>query len=354
MQDPRERPFERAEAADRAHEQFQDERSDFLVVSEAVGASSRRRSSTRNRTASWRSELREHFLSHRRMREWRDVHRQLAALAGELHMRVNETPATLRADPPRAARGAARQHRHARATTAGEYSARAASSSSIFPGSGCARSSRNGCWRRSSSRRRGSTRAAPRASSPSGSRPLAGDLVKRHYSDPHWEKERAHGDGVRARHAATGSRSCRGGACTTARSIRWKRARSSSAARWWPASSRRARRSSRTTASSSRSCEALEHKARRRDVLVDEETIYAFYDARDPEGIVQRRGLRARGGEEAERANPKLLFLTREYLMRHARRRHHARRCFPTRIARGGRRAQARATASSRGIRSTA
>src|SRR6185436_1079259 len=62
--------------------------------------------------------------------------------------------------------------------------------------------------------------------------------------------------------------------------------------------------------------EALEHKARRRDVLVDEGAIFAFYDALVPEGIVNGAGFEA-WREEAERASPKLLHLTREYLMRH-------------------------------------
>lgn len=61
----------------------------------------------------------------------------------------------------------------------------------------------------------------------------------------------------------------------------------------------------------------LEHKARRRDVLVDEETIFAFYDEIIPAGIVNGAGFE-KWRREAEQANPKLLFLTRDYLMRHA------------------------------------
>jgi ATP-dependent helicase HrpA len=63
--------------------------------------------------------------------------------------------------------------------------------------------------------------------------------------------------------------------------------------------------------------EALEHKARRRDVLVNAEAIFAFYDGVIPDGIVNGAGFE-HWREEAERANPRLLFLSREYLMRHA------------------------------------
>src|SRR5262249_30479753 len=63
--------------------------------------------------------------------------------------------------------------------------------------------------------------------------------------------------------------------------------------------------------------EALEDKARRRDVLVNEEAIFAFYDRMVPEGVVNGAGFEA-WRQEAERADPRLLFMTREYLMQHA------------------------------------
>ena len=62
--------------------------------------------------------------------------------------------------------------------------------------------------------------------------------------------------------------------------------------------------------------EELEHKSRRQDVLVDEELIYAFYDAQLPQGISNGRDFEA-WWRQASRANPKLLQLTREELMRH-------------------------------------
>ena len=128
IQDPRERPFDRAEAADRAQEQFQEERSDFLAylkLWDFFEDALKHKKSNRKLIEL----LHEHFLSHRRMREWRDIHGQLAAVAGELGMQAERDARDLRADPPRAARGAARQHRHEVATTAPNTSARAASSS---------------------------------------------------------------------------------------------------------------------------------------------------------------------------------------------------------------------------------
>ena len=62
--------------------------------------------------------------------------------------------------------------------------------------------------------------------------------------------------------------------------------------------------------------EELEHKSRRQDVLVDDELIYAFYDAQLPPGISNGRDFEA-WWREASRTNPALLRLTREELMRH-------------------------------------
>src|SRR5436309_2785091 len=62
--------------------------------------------------------------------------------------------------------------------------------------------------------------------------------------------------------------------------------------------------------------EQLEHKSRRPDVLVDDELICAFYESLVPEGIHNGADF-DRWRREAESANPKLLFLKREDLMRH-------------------------------------
>ncbi|MDO8314660.1 MAG: ATP-dependent RNA helicase HrpA [Rugosibacter sp.] len=62
--------------------------------------------------------------------------------------------------------------------------------------------------------------------------------------------------------------------------------------------------------------ETLEHKSRRPDVLVDDELIYAFYDAVVTDGITTLAAF-DRWRREAEAVNPKRLFLEKEQLMRH-------------------------------------
>jgi len=62
--------------------------------------------------------------------------------------------------------------------------------------------------------------------------------------------------------------------------------------------------------------EQLEHKSRRQDVLVDDELIYAFYDAQIPPEVMSGHSFE-RWYKVASRENPKLLYLSREELMRH-------------------------------------
>jgi ATP-dependent helicase HrpA len=62
--------------------------------------------------------------------------------------------------------------------------------------------------------------------------------------------------------------------------------------------------------------EELEHKARRQDVLVDEHQLFAFYDAKIPADIFNAASFE-KWREDTEKLNPKLLYLTRDDLMRH-------------------------------------
>lgn len=92
VQDPRERPQEKAGSADEKHKLFQDERSDFMGVlklwqffDEAI----RHKKSNRQ----LRDMLVEHFLSQRRMREWREVHGQIHSQLVEMGLKPNDKPA---------------------------------------------------------------------------------------------------------------------------------------------------------------------------------------------------------------------------------------------------------------------
>jgi len=93
VQDPRDRPQEAQEAADQAHRKFMDERSEFLGwvklwkwFEEAVAHKKTNRQ--------LQDQCRANFLSHVRLREWRDVHSQLLTTVTEQGWRLNESEPT--------------------------------------------------------------------------------------------------------------------------------------------------------------------------------------------------------------------------------------------------------------------
>ena len=90
VQDPRERPLERRDEADRAHAQHADDNSDFVALLNVWGFYHDLKE--RLGTSQLRKACRQNFLSFMRLREWVDVHRQLRELAREMKLRVNESP----------------------------------------------------------------------------------------------------------------------------------------------------------------------------------------------------------------------------------------------------------------------
>jgi ATP-dependent helicase HrpA len=314
IQDPRERPFDRAEAADRAHEQFQEERSDFLAYLKLWAFfedALKHKKSNRKLTEL----LHEHFLSHRRMREWRDIHGQLAAVVGELGMHPNEEPASYE-QIHRALLAGLLGNIGTKSDEGAEYLGARGIRFLIFPGSVLRKTTPK--WVMAAEIVE-TTRLYARNVArivPEWIEPLAVHLVSRHYFDPHWEKERGM---VMAYERVT----LHGLTIVPKRRIHYG-----------PINPLEAREIFIHKALAGfdfetrgpffehnrkliRELRELEHKARRRDVLVDEHTIYEFYDAILPAGIYNRAGFE-RWRRQAEQADPQLLYLTRDYLMRHA------------------------------------
>ncbi|HZR67827.1 MAG TPA: ATP-dependent RNA helicase HrpA [Burkholderiales bacterium] len=312
LPDPRERPLERAPAADEAHKRFEDEKSDFLSYLKLwkffEDALVHRKSGRKLHQA-----CRDHFLSFSRMREWRDIHGQLKELVAESGWRFSEKPATY-----------AQIHRALLAgllgnvgmkTEEGNYLGARGIKFWIHPGSGVGRKA--GRWIMAAELAE-TTRLYARCIAtidPDWLESIGAHLVKRHQADPHWEK-------TPARVAAFERGTLYGLPLYTNRRVHY--------GPMDPAGSRRIfiRQAlvegdwdSRApffqhNRGLIRDIERLEHKSRRPDVLVDETLIFAFYDARIPEGIHNGAAFDA-WRRDAEAADPRLLFLRREDLMRH-------------------------------------
>ncbi|MFY9316215.1 MAG: ATP-dependent RNA helicase HrpA, partial [Burkholderiales bacterium] len=308
VQDPRERPLDKAAAADERHKPFDDERSDFLSFLKlwrfATGGASRR-------------QCRENFISYARIREWRDIHAQLRQAVEELDWKMSsanmEKPDAYRA-LHRALLAGLLGNAGMKDEADNNYTGARGIKFWVHPGSG---TKKPGKWIVAAELVE-TTRLFARTVAtidPKWIEELGAHLVKRHRERPHWEKSRAQ---VVAIERGTlyglpvyADRRVHYGPIDPklAREIFLRsglvEGEFETRAPFFAHNQRLVQE-----------IERLEHKSRRPDILVDDELIYAFYDARVPEGITNGADFE-KWRKEAERTQPRLLQLRREDLMRH-------------------------------------
>ncbi len=314
MQDPRDRPSERREAADAAHQRFNDERSDFMAYiklwawfQEAV------KHKKSNRL--WANECRENFLSPLRLREWHELHQQLHAQVAEMGMRMNEQPATYE-----------QIHKALLTGLLGNIGCKSVDREIYYLG---AREIKFYIAPNSVLAKKGTkwvvaaelvettklyARCVARIE-PEWLEEVGAHLIKRHYFDPHWEKKAAQ---VAAWERSTlygliinPKKRVHYGPMNVAESRAVFIQQALVAGEFNTLASFFAHNQKLI-----HDIEALEHKSRRPDVLVDDELIFAFYDSRIPPHIHNGAAFEA-WRKEAERDNPKLLYLKKDDLMRH-------------------------------------
>ncbi|MEI7969818.1 MAG: ATP-dependent RNA helicase HrpA [Betaproteobacteria bacterium] len=314
VQDPRDRPLDKQEAADAAHARFVDERSDFLAwlrIWDLYDDLLRHRKSVRRLQA----DCREHFLSWVRMREWRELHGQLHALVSETGWRENDKPGG-HAEIHKSLLAGLLGNIGLKSEESGEYLGARGIRFHVFPGSALRKKAPR--WLMAAELTE-TTRLFARCAAvvdPDWIEQLAPHLLRRHYFDPHWEKASAQ---VVAYERVT----------VYGLTVVPKRRVSYGAID--PVESRRIFIRSalvdgdiqldapfmRANRALVRDVEALEHKSRRHDVLVDPEVMAAFYDGVVPPGICSLAAFE-HWRRDAEKANPRVLHMTRDLLMRHA------------------------------------
>ncbi len=314
VQDPRERPLEKAAAADERHKQFADERSDFLSYLKLWQVFEGKMEKT----------CRENFLSIPRMREWRDIHAQLHKTLEELDWRESS------ADPAKP-EGYRAIHRALLAGLLGNVGMKEAAAEGKNAGANVYTGARGikfwvhpGSWAKKPARwivaaeLVETTRLFARTIAniePQWLEDLGAHLLQRHRDNPHWEQKR--GQVVALERGSLyglpvyANRRINYGPIDPALArdifIRCALVEGELESRAPFFSHNR-----RLVAD----IERMEHKSRRPDILVDDELIHAFYDARIP-GQVHDAGALEAWRKEAERAQPRLLYLSREDLMRH-------------------------------------
>uniref|UniRef100_Q47AH6 ATP-dependent helicase HrpA n=1 Tax=Dechloromonas aromatica (strain RCB) TaxID=159087 RepID=Q47AH6_DECAR len=317
-QDPRERPQERQQAADEKHKQFADEKSEFLSWVKLWGWFQNvveHKKSNKQLIDNCHA----HFLSYLRLREWREVHGQLHAMVTELGWKENDLPGTFDAIHQALLTGLL-GNIGCKSDESGYYLGARGIRYLIHPSSPLQKKA--GKWIMAAEITE-TTRLFGRCVARIEAdwiEKVGAHLIKRQYFDPHWEKksmqvagwERTTLYGI----VINPKRRIHYGplAPAEAREIFIRQGLvgeeiDESFAKCWPFFQHNQKQI--------RDIEKIEHKQRRQDVLVDDELIFGFYDHLIPEGI-HNGATFDHWRKTAEQENPKLLFLSKDDLMRHS------------------------------------
>jgi ATP-dependent helicase HrpA len=312
--DPRERPADREDAARQKHARFADERSDFISY---LNLWDYLRDQRQERSGNaFRRMCREEFLHYLRIREWQDLTGQLRSIAGEIGIREargSQEPA----DPARihaALTAGLLSHIGLREGDSREFTGARNTKFVLAPGSVLTK--RPPRWvvvaeLVETSRLYG--RTAARIEGEAVER-IAGHLVQRTYSEPHWDAPRG---AVMAYERVT----LYGLPLIPRRRVNYAEVDPVLARELfiqhalvegdWQTRHHFFRDNARLRGE----LEEIEERARRRDLLVGDDEIYAFYDARIPAGVVSAGHFDAWWRKQRHQT-PDLLTFTRDDLLR--------------------------------------
>ena len=313
IQDPRDRPQDKRQESDRAHEEFRDDASDFvqlLNLWKFFDEAFRHKESNRKL---WQV-CREHFLSYVRMREWRDLAGQLREMAADLKIRENPTDATYE-QVHRALLTGLVTTVGLKAQEGDHYNAPRGVPFAIWPGSGLKKNRPR--WVMAGELQE-TTRVFARNVAridPEWIERAAAHLVQYQHHEPHWDR-------ARGEVTAYETVSLYGLTIVARRKVSFGRIDPVRAREVFIESALVAGEIDLAlpfiahNARLVKEVEDLEHRARRQDVLVDARALYAYFDARVPADVRDARSLE-HWVKEASKADPKLLHLTKADLMRH-------------------------------------
>ncbi|MFC9643728.1 ATP-dependent RNA helicase HrpA [Streptomyces mirabilis] len=293
IQDPRERPADKQTQADQQHARFRDETSDFLAFLN-LWRYVREQQKERGSSA-FRRMCKQEYLNFLRIREWQDIYSQLRTVAKQMGIHLNEDDAAEQSVHVSLLAGLLSHvgmkdvketgGESGRSTGKNEYLGARNAKFAIFPGSALFKKpprfvmsaelvETSRLWARVNAR-----------IEPEWVEPLAEHLLKRTYSEPHWEKDQA---AVMAYEKVT----LYGVPIVAQRKVNYGRIdpetsrdlfiRNALVEGDW--------RTHHKFFADNRKLltevEELEHRARRRDILVDDETLFDFYDQRVPAHVV--------------------------------------------------------------------
>ena len=313
IQDPRERPMDKREAADNAHAKFAGEGSDFMSYLKLWDFFDNALK-TKKSNKDLLNQCHSNFLSFLRLKEWRELHGQIKQITDEMDFKANDKEAYFD-----------QIHKALLAGLLGNIGFKDGDNDSyagargirFFVAPGSALKKTRPKWV-IAAELVDTTKLYARCVAkiePDWIEPLARGLTESQYSDPRWDRKMAM---VNAWERV----SLYGLTIIPKRRVHYgpidpKQSREifirealangdfDTRAPFFTANERLIAE-----------VEELEHKARRQDVLVDEHQLFAFYDSKIPADIFQAATFE-KWREGAEKINPKLLYLTRDDLMRH-------------------------------------
>lgn len=311
IQDPRERPLEKQQASDEKHRRFADKDSDFIAFLKLWDFLVEQQNALSS--SQFRKLCRQDYLNYLRVREWQDIYTQLRQVVKEIGLPINSQEADYRSIHVALLAGLL-SHIGQKDTDKQEYTGARNARFSVFPGSGLFKKPPK--WAMvaelvETSRLWG--RIAARIE-PEWVEPLAVHLIKRHYSEPHWQKSQG---AVMAMEKVT----LYGLPIVTGRLVNYSRIepmlcrelfiRHALVEGDW-----QTRHSFfRANLKLREEVEELEHKSRRRDILVDDETLFSFYDQRIGKDVVSSRHF-DRWWKVASQDQPELLNFEKSMLIK--------------------------------------
>ena len=310
--DPRERPMDKQQQADQAHSQFKDEKSDFIAYLNLWNFyQEQRQHLSQNKL---RKLCKSSFISYTRILEWRDIHSQLLNQCNDVKYKINTTVAGYDAIHQAILSGLL-SHTGLK-NEEGEYQGARNSQFAIFPGSNLRK--KRPLWIMAAEMLETQRHYALTVAQidPLWLEKQASHLIKKSYSEAHWEKRPA-------QIAAYEKSSLYGLIINPRKKINYGPIdpelsrelfiRGAFVDREYSGHAAFFKHNETLFAE----IEKLEHQSRRQDVLVDDEIVYQFYDERIPAGIYNSKKFDS-WRKEAEKENAKILYLSRDYLMQHS------------------------------------
>jgi len=310
IQDPRERPTEKQQASDEKHRRFADKKSDFLAFLNLWNyVQEQQKALTKNQ---FRRQCQKDFLNYLRIREWQDIYQQIRLAVREMGLPINSEKAEYQQIHTALLSGLL-SHIGLKEAEKQQYLGARNAHFAIFPNSVLFKKQPK--WVMAAELVETSKLWGRMVAEiePEWIEPLAEHLAKKSYSEPRWSKSRG-------AVIADEKVSLYGVPIVAARPVNYGAIdprvsreifiQSALVEGDWNTKHKFFKQNQQLI----REVEELEHKSRRRDILVDERTLFEFYDQRIGTDVVSQKHFDT-WWKKAEKQDPELLNFERSFLI---------------------------------------